>query len=567
MAGVGALKDRALGVARTQRDRRPWLDHVVRAYQRYKSTNGDHMAAAITYFSFLAIFPLLLLGISVGGFVLANNPGLVSDLKGVIADNVPGGLGSQLSESVDTLIANRGSIGIVALLGVAYSGLGWIGNLRTGLQVVWSCEPQKENFLKAKLGDLLVLVGLGLGIVVSIALTSGGTAATGALVKVLGLDGVFGMGTLVRVVGILLALAADTLIFMWLFVRLPRRRVRYKTVVRGAVFAAVGYEILKVVGTFYIARIGKSPTYGTFGSVIGLLVWIDLVSRFLLFSAAWTATGQQPAALTDCGDDEPEPGFAVDVDDRPGDGVVVGPAPAGHGRGRPGGRRSRGRGDRRDRRPPLLAPPRGPRLTSAAQAADPARRPGPSRGVPGPTLRRPGADPSGSPGRPAGPGADLGRPGASWGVPRRAEAAGSGAAPEPRAQVRRRRETQAAPMASSTAAPASPPAATGIRGNPSSAAGRGAATGAGAAGVGDGVGDGVGVAGSTGSTSVPTVDSPRGSAKPQSSSRDACTYTGTGCCSARRNVTTRRRPPRCAAPTNVCRARSVNPFFTPIAPG
>ena len=56
------------------------------------------------------------------------------------------------------------------------------------------------------------------------------------------------MGTLITALGIALALAADTLIFAWLFVRLPRRPVRYRTVLRGALFAAVGYEVLKVVG-------------------------------------------------------------------------------------------------------------------------------------------------------------------------------------------------------------------------------------------------------------------------------------------------------------------------------
>lgn len=318
MAGV---KERLQGLRE-----RPWIAHVLRAYKRYKDTNGDHMAAAITYFSFLAIFPLLLLAISVGGFVLANNPDLVRDLKEQIADNVPGSFGGQLSESVDSLIANRGSIGIVALVGVAYSGLGWIGNLRTGLQVVWSREQEKEKFLKAKLGDLLVLVGLGLGIIVSLALTSGGTAVADQLVKAVGLDGVPGMGTLLAVLGIALALAADTLIFMWLFVRLPRRKVRYKTVLRGAIFAAVGFEILKVVGTYYVARVGSNPTYGTFGSVIGILVWIDLVSRFLLFSAAWTATGQQPPEMDQ---DTPEEGFAEPVDRKPADGQVIGPVPAG----------------------------------------------------------------------------------------------------------------------------------------------------------------------------------------------------------------------------------------------
>jgi membrane protein len=321
------LKDRVTGTLRKQRQRRPWLDHLVRAYQRYKSTNGDHLAAAITYFSFLALFPLILLGISIAGFVLANNVGLQQDLQELIRDNVPGDLGTQLSESVSSVIQNRGAIGLIGLGGVAFAGLGWIGNLRTALQVVWSCEQVEERFVTAKLGDLLALVGLGLGILVSVALTAGGTAAADQLVEAAGLDGVWGMGTLTAALGIALALVADTLLFAWLFVRLPRRPVRYRTALRGALLAAIGYELLKVVGTFYLTRVTSNPTYGPFASAIGLLIWIDLVSRLVLITAAWTATGRQPAAPDECAD-TPEEGIAVGVDERPPGGRgLVGPAP------------------------------------------------------------------------------------------------------------------------------------------------------------------------------------------------------------------------------------------------
>lgn len=331
--GIGALKERVTGTVADQRARRPWLEHLIRAYGRLTTTNGNHLAAAITYFSFLALFPVILLAISVAGFVLATNDDLQVRLQEAIRDNVPGSIGRQLSDSVVSIIANRGTIGIVGVLGVAFAGLGWIGNLRTALQVVWSCKQTKENLLKAKLGDLLVLVGLGLGILVSLALTAGGTAAADSVLRLVRLDDVPGMFLVTAAVGLLLALAADTAIFAWLFVRLPRRPVRYRTVLRGAVFAAVGYEVLKVVGTFYLTRVTSNPTYGPFAGAIGLLVWINLVSRFLLFSAAWTATGEQPGGLVDCGDGDPEEGFAVGTDERPQDGRgVVGPVPSAGGR-------------------------------------------------------------------------------------------------------------------------------------------------------------------------------------------------------------------------------------------
>ncbi len=86
-------------------------------------------------------------------------------------------------------------------------------------------------------------------------------------------------------------MAADTLIFAWMLVRLPRSPIPTRAVLKGAVFAAVGFEALKVAASYYISRVAQSPSAGIFGSIIGLLVWVNLVSRFVLFATAWTATG------------------------------------------------------------------------------------------------------------------------------------------------------------------------------------------------------------------------------------------------------------------------------------
>ena len=77
--------------------------------------------------------------------MLANNAELQHRLEEVISENVPGSLGDTLSQAVQSVIDNRGSIGVIALLGVAYAGLGWVGNLRTGVQLVWACEVRRRT--------------------------------------------------------------------------------------------------------------------------------------------------------------------------------------------------------------------------------------------------------------------------------------------------------------------------------------------------------------------------------------------------------------------------------------
>ncbi|MDT4959025.1 MAG: rane protein [Pseudonocardiales bacterium] len=272
------------------RERRPGLQHIVDAWKLLQDNNGNQYAAAITYFSFLALFPLILLAVAITGFVLHANPAAQQSLFDNITSNVPGELGTTLKTSINTAIKARTSVGIVGLVGVLLTGLGWIGNLRAAIDAVWGRRPSQRNFFLSKLMNLLVLAGLGLGILLSLGLTVVGTSLTDQLLRAVNLDGVAGVHYLVKILGIALAVAGDMLIFWWLLVRLSDMAVPRKVGLQGALLAAVGFEVLKIVGTFTIAKTTQSPTAGPFAGVLAVLIWIQLVARFLLFCAAWMAT-------------------------------------------------------------------------------------------------------------------------------------------------------------------------------------------------------------------------------------------------------------------------------------
>ena len=83
-----------------QRRRLPWFDHLARAGGRYERTQGDLMAAGVTYFAFLALFPMLLLVASIIGLVLAGNTLLQQELFDTIRQTFPGSVGRQLVREV-----------------------------------------------------------------------------------------------------------------------------------------------------------------------------------------------------------------------------------------------------------------------------------------------------------------------------------------------------------------------------------------------------------------------------------------------------------------------------------
>ena len=274
----------------TLKERNAWLRHVLDAWALMQRNNGNLYAAAITFFSFLALFPLVLLAVAVTGFALHSDPHLQQQFFDHVTKNVPGPLGKTLKDALQTAIKNRSSVGVIGLVGVLLTGLGWIGNLRAAIDAVWGRVAPDLNFLKSKVLNLIVLAGLGVGAVVSVGLTVIGTSVTDQILRALSLDSVPGSTVLLKLLGIALAVGGDMLIFWWVLIRLPQMDVPVSIAIKGTLLAAVGFEVLKIVGSYTIAHTANSPTAGPFAGVIAILVWIQLVARWMLLSCAWMAT-------------------------------------------------------------------------------------------------------------------------------------------------------------------------------------------------------------------------------------------------------------------------------------
>jgi membrane protein len=272
------------------RARYPWLDHLVRAATRYTEKHGDHYAAAVTFFSILALVPLLMVAFAAAGFVLAGNQALLTEIQNGITAAAPPGLGDLLNSVINQAIAQRQAVGIIGLLGALITGLGWMSNLREALSEQWDQRGDPPTVVKRYLGDLLAMIGLGLAFAVSFAVTAVGTGLSGTILEFLGLADVWWAKAVFFLVGLVITLAANWLVFLWVIARLPREPVTLRSAARAALFAAVGFVILQQVMAVYIASVTNSPAGAAFGPIIGLLVFVNFVSRFILFVTAWAAT-------------------------------------------------------------------------------------------------------------------------------------------------------------------------------------------------------------------------------------------------------------------------------------
>ena len=287
---AGRASAAVAGAITEQRRRRPWLDHLARAGGRYQRTQGDLMAAGVTYFVFLGLFPVLLLVASVFGLVLSGDALLQRELFDTIEETFPGSLGRQIADQVAEGIGAAGFAALVGIIGFLYAGLRAMDKLRIGMERIWKGRADEPEFLRDNLQDLLALVLLGGVGLVSLGVTGFVTQATSAVLRFLGLVDQPGFGVLTWLIGIGLAMAADTAVFLWLLRVVPAVSHPVRLLLPGALFGAVGFEALKLLGGYYLSLISDSVTASAFGGAVGLLIWINLVARFGFFTAAWTAT-------------------------------------------------------------------------------------------------------------------------------------------------------------------------------------------------------------------------------------------------------------------------------------
>ena len=141
-----------------------------------------------------------------------------------------------------------------------------------------------------------------MAIVVSLGLSTFGSQFATQILDWLGLGDQAWLGPVVTVITLLIAMAADVLIFMWVYTMLPGKELRspFKARLRGSILAAVGFEILKYALIVLLPGAGStSKTAAIFGPVIGLLFFFNLVAQMVLFVAAWIATAEGGPELDD----------------------------------------------------------------------------------------------------------------------------------------------------------------------------------------------------------------------------------------------------------------------------
>ena len=273
--------------------RHPWAGLPLAVLYKFIDDQGTYLAGLITYYGFVSLFPLLLLLVSVLGFVLHGNPGLQQQVLHSALRDFPI-VGNQIGQNVHSL--HGSALGVV--VGVVVSLIGGLNAtlaVQTAMNRVWAVPRRaRPDLVRAWGRGLLVLLVVGTGLLLTTGL-SGLTTGAGSY----GADIAVGL----RVAATALAVALNAALFVFAFRVLTAREVNLAQLWPGAISAALAWQGLQAAGTFLVAHElkGTSATYGVFGIVLGLLAWIYLTALIVVFCAEINAVRTQrlwPRSLT-----------------------------------------------------------------------------------------------------------------------------------------------------------------------------------------------------------------------------------------------------------------------------
>ncbi|MFF9868322.1 YihY/virulence factor BrkB family protein [Streptomyces sp. NPDC013953] len=280
----------------------PWAarlmrTHAWRSYETLDHVHWTRLAAAITFTSFVALFPLIAVAAAVGAGLLSDAQ--LRSIEQRLAEQVPG-ISDQLD--LDSLIANAGTVGLVAGAVLLFTGINWVGSMRDCLRAVWSCDDtEEENPFVRKGKDAVVLGGLGLTGLASLAASALGSTAVGWTAERLGIHGTGAGGVLLQTGALAVAVLADFLILLYLLSLLPGVQPPRRRLLVAGLIGAVGFEALKLLLGGYMSSVATKSMYGAFGVPVALLLWINFTAKLLLFCAAWTATSSRRPPAPDGG--------------------------------------------------------------------------------------------------------------------------------------------------------------------------------------------------------------------------------------------------------------------------
>jgi membrane protein len=281
--------------------RRTWWQLLRRTAREFKDDNVTDIAAALTYYAVLSIFPALIALFSVVG--LLGDPAR-QELKSNLESFTPGPARDVMGGAIDQLASGRGSAGLLLVVGLAgalWSASGYVAAFMRAANAIWDVPEGRPIWktLPVRLGVTTVVVALLAASALAVVLTGALAEKVGRL---LGLGDTFVTVWDIAKWPVLLVLIA--VVFAILMYACPNvRHPGFRWVTPGSLLAVVLCVVASAGFALYVAKFGSyNKTYGTVAGVIVFLVWLWLSNVALLFGAEFDAELERGRVIAEGGD-------------------------------------------------------------------------------------------------------------------------------------------------------------------------------------------------------------------------------------------------------------------------
>jgi membrane protein len=263
------LTDR-LHVLDRRQQQSPRLGFLAAVVKKFADDQAGQLAALIAYYGFVSLFPLLLVLVTVLGFVLQGDPGEQQRILNGALGQFP-----LVSDQLKLHSLTGSDVALaIGIVGSLIAGMGITGATQNAFNRIWSVPfKDRPNFLFAHLRGLGMLAILGTLFIVS--------------TTVAGFVGSSSHAAPAVVAGIVVAFVLNLALFMTAFKLLTAVEVPWRDLLPGVIVATVFWQLLQHLGGFYVDHELKrtGPLYGVFALVLGLLAWLYLGAQLTIFAA------------------------------------------------------------------------------------------------------------------------------------------------------------------------------------------------------------------------------------------------------------------------------------------
>ncbi|MBW4697720.1 MAG: YihY/virulence factor BrkB family protein [Aphanocapsa lilacina HA4352-LM1] len=264
------------------------LDLLKETGQEWSNDKVPRLAAALAYYTFFSLAPLLVVVIAVAGFFLGPDA-----VRGQLDNQIAGLVGQQSASAIQELVksayhpASGFTATAIALGAILFGVSGLFGELQDALNTIWGVAPKPDRswveVVKQRFVSFSMVFGIAFLMLVSLVVSAVVSAVTGYFGALLPMPG-FVPG----LVDVLVSVAITTLLFAMIYKVLPDVKIAWQDVAIGAAMTAILFVLGKSLIGLYLGQSSFGSSYGAAGSLVVVLVWVYYTVQILFFGAEFT---------------------------------------------------------------------------------------------------------------------------------------------------------------------------------------------------------------------------------------------------------------------------------------